>query len=141
MTDRPLVPKRDQTLYVLVVPGISAIYQTAHTNRNWCIHKAKEFCQRYPKWTVPVDAPWRQFVEASKKFFGRAIVIAEYDLRQETPPVCCQTCTWAERDQFDPPCDNCRNNANWAPRDESVTNTVYHRENDFGRSNNPGGMP
>lgn len=112
---RPLVPKRDQTLYVLVVPGISAIYQTAHTNRNWCIHKAKEFCQRYPKWTVPVDAPWRQFIEASKKFFGRAIVIAEYDLRQEP--------------------------ANGAPRDESVTNTVYHRENDFGRSNNPGGMP
>lgn len=114
MTDRPLVPKRDQTLYVMVIPGISAIYQTAHTNRNWCIHKAKEFCQQYPKWTVPVGASWRQFVEASKKFFGEEIVIAEYDLRP--PRKDCSTCDWREREHDDPPCDECFEESAWSPR-------------------------
>lgn len=77
---KPLVPKRDQTLYVLVIPGISALHETAHTNRNWCIHKAKLFFQRYPGWKIPENAPWSRFVEAAKKFFGKTVVIAEYKL-------------------------------------------------------------
>jgi hypothetical protein len=83
---KPLLPKRDTILYALVIPGISVISCTADKNRNWCIHKSKEYFRQYPRCTLSMDTPWQVFVEKSKSLFGKTVVIAEYELTEK------QTC-------------------------------------------------